>query len=125
MRIYVAGPYSGPDPIVRERNVERAMAAGLAMLEAGHYPFIPHLLHFFDAWATGQGRSVPYETYLQWDAEFLAGCEGLLYLGASPGAERELELAVQLGKPILSRFSAVLPTDRPSCSVDATPWHRT
>jgi hypothetical protein len=124
MRIYVAGPYGDPDPAVRERNVERAMAAGLALLDAGHVPYIPHLLHFFDDWATRRGRCIPYDTYLRWDAEFLACCEGLVYLGASPGAERELELAVRLGKPVYSRLSTAPPTNWQSCPVDATPWHR-
>ena len=124
MRIYVAGPYSDPDPLTREQNVERAMAAGLALLDAGHFPFIPHLLHFFDAWATTQGRSIPSETYLRWDAEFLACCDGLLYLGASPGAERELELAVRLGMPVFSRMARTPTADRLAPNLDATPWHR-
>ena len=107
MRIYVAGPYSHPDPRERERNVEHAMAAGLALLERGHFPFIPHLSHLFDQWAQTRGLTIPYETYLQWDAAFLERCEGLLYLSSSPGADRELEYAVSLGKPIFSRLSGL------------------
>ena len=122
MKIYVAGPYSDHDPIVRDRNVEQAMAAGLALLDAGHFPFIPHLNHFFDAWARRQGRVIPYETYLRWDAAFLADCDGLLYLGSSPGAERELELAVRLGKPIVSRLAGAS-APRPACQSDTTPCH--
>ena len=110
MRIYVAGPYSSIDRAERERNVARAMAAGLALLERGHLPFIPHLSHFFDQWAEAQGVAIPYETYMTWDIAFLERCEALLHLGSSPGADRELELAVRLGKPVYSRLSGL-----PSC----------
>jgi hypothetical protein len=108
MRLYLAGPYSDPDPAVQKRNAERAMATGLALLKQGHAPFIPHLSHFFDQWATRTGHVVPYETYLAWDAAFLSVCEGLVWLGSSPGADRELELAARLGKPVISRLSGHL-----------------
>jgi hypothetical protein len=122
MRIYVAGPYSSIDQAERERNVERALAAGLALLDAGHAPFIPHLSHYFDHWATRQGRTIPYEQYLVWGAAFLEVCEGLLLLGSSPGADREVELAVRLGKPIYSRLSVQCALDTPSPAPrDATP----
>src|SRR5688572_13024698 len=98
MRLYLAGPYSDPEPEVRELHTERAMATGLALLRQGHHPFIPHLSHFFDAWAQSHGVTIPYETYLSWDAAFLEVCDGLVWLGSSPGADRELELAVRLGK---------------------------
>jgi hypothetical protein len=107
MRIYVAGPYSSSDQTTRNGNVEQAMAAGLALLENGHLPFIPHLSHLFDQWAQQQGIAIPYETYLTWDAAFLECCDGLLYLGPSPGADRELEYAVRLGLPIYSRLSGL------------------
>ena len=107
MRLYVAGPYSSPDPVERERNTERAMEMGLALLTESHHPFIPHLSHVFDSWATEHGLSTPYDTYLQWDTAFLAICDGVVWLGSSPGADRELELAVRLDKPIYSRLSGV------------------
>ena len=111
MRIYIAGPYSSPDPAQRRQHVEDAMVAGLAVLERGHLPFIPHLTHYFAEWAQAQGVAIPYETYLHWDAAFLEQCEALLYLGRSPGADRELEAAVRLRKPIYSRLSGPPPLD--------------
>jgi hypothetical protein len=99
-RLYIAGPYSHPDPLQRERNTHAAFAAGLAAIKAGHAPFIPHLSHHFDQWAQAQGISIPYETYMAWDDAFLSVCDGLLSLGSSPGADRELERARSLGIPI-------------------------
>ena len=105
MRIYIAGPYSHPDPAVREQHVARAMQAGLGLLQAGHAPVIPHLNHYFDEWVVKQGIALSYEQYMRWDAALLEVCDGMLFLGSSPGADRELELAVRLGKPIVSRLS--------------------
>jgi hypothetical protein len=108
MRIYVAGPYSSDDPDQRLRNTERAMKAGRSLLSRGHAPFIPHLNHWFDAWATKQGMPVSYEQYLRWDAAFLEVCDALLVIGSSPGTETEIELASRMGLPILSPLAAGL-----------------
>jgi hypothetical protein len=105
MRIYVAGPYSHPDPEQRERHVQQAIRAGRELLRQGHAPFIPHLAHAFDQWCIEQGCPLSYEAYMRWDAAFLTQCEGLLLLGSSPGADREVELAVRLGIPVLSRLA--------------------
>lgn len=39
--IYLASPYSDPDPAVREQRYEAACAATVAMLRAGHVVFSP------------------------------------------------------------------------------------
>lgn len=101
MLIYVAGPYSAATHAERIANTERAMQAGHEVLTRGHWPFIPHLAHFFDEWCWWQhnGRLEP-ETYMQWDFVILRRCDGLLYLASSPGADRELALARELGLPV-------------------------
>src|SRR4029079_19484229 len=104
MRLYLDGPYSHPDPERRERHVLQAFRAGRELLRQGHAPFIPHLAHAFAPWCIEQGCPLGYEEYLAWDAAFLAQCEGVLLLGSSPGADREVELAVRLEIPVLSRL---------------------
>jgi hypothetical protein len=111
-RIYVAGPYSHPDPAVREGNTHAAMSAGFHLLEQGHAPFIPHLSHYFDVWAQQQGVDVPYETYMAWDAAYLSVCDGVLVLGHSPGVEKELAQAERLGLPVLQSLTDLLPPGR-------------
>src|SRR3954470_14481638 len=105
MRIYIAGPYSHPNPQQRAQHVEQAFRAGRKFLRQVHAPFMPHLAHAFDQWCTDQGCPLFYEKYMTWDAAFLAQCEGVLLLGSSPGADREVELAVRLGIPVLSRLA--------------------
>ena len=101
MRIFVSGPYSADSHYQRQANVDRAKEAGLAVLSRGHYPVIPHLLHYFDLWLTDNGsESLPYETYLAWDLDLLSVCDGLLCIGSSPGADRERAFAVERGIPV-------------------------
>lgn len=107
--IYVAGPYSADTGRQRAFNVCRALEAGLAILEKGHWPFIPHLTHFFDKWHCWEGfePAIEAETYMQWDFVILRRCDGLLYLSPSPGADRELELARQIGVPFWTSIEDV------------------
>ena len=39
--IYVAGPLRAPTPEARMANIQAAIRVGIAVYEAGHYPFIP------------------------------------------------------------------------------------
>lgn len=97
VKVYVAGPYSADDPMQVEFNVDKAMAAGAQLLRLGHIPFIPHLTHYFDLMSQEQGWGFTYEDYIAWDDEWLRACDALLYLGPSPGADRELQTALTLG----------------------------
>jgi hypothetical protein len=99
--IYVAGPYSAPSEHGRIANTERALAAGLSVMQRGHYPIIPHLSHWFDLWHEREhGQRLDGEVYMQWDFVLLMRCDALLYLAPSPGADRELALAESLGMPV-------------------------
>jgi len=106
-RIYVAAPYSHPDPAVHQLRVERVLAVGLALLQHGHAPFLPHLFHYFDGWAQQQGVEVPYETYLAWDRAYLAVCDEVLVLGSSPGVEQEIAEAHRRGLPVYDALDRV------------------
>ena len=90
MRVYVAGPYSSGDV---DENVRTAIRCADAVLESGHTPFLPHLTHFWD-----QQKPHTYETWLQYDSEWLAVCDALIRIpGESPGADREVAQARNLG----------------------------
>lgn len=92
-RIYVAGPYSKGDSVV---NTRRAISVGSLLLERGFAPFVPHLMMF---WHLCEPQE--YETWLAYDFEWVAACDGLLRLdGPSSGADREVELAMRLGIPV-------------------------
>ena len=48
-----------------------------------------------------------YEHYLGWDFAFLEVCEALLFLGSSPGADRERAHAEALGIPIFESVEGI------------------
>ena len=93
VRVYVAGPYSSPDPAVNTRN---AILVGDDLLSRGFTPFVPHLTHFWHMLCPRQ-----YEQWLALDNEWVAVCDMLLRMpGASSGADKEVELAKSLGIPV-------------------------
>lgn len=99
MRVYIAGPYTKGDVAV---NVRRAIEAASKVWDHGHYPYVPHLTHF---WHMITPR--PYEDWLDLDNQFLPCCDALVRLsGCSSGAGKEVELARSLGIPIFYGVSA-------------------
>jgi len=86
MRVYIAGPYTHPDPVV---NTHNAIMAGDEVARLGHIPFIPHLNiqwhivcpHDSDFWC-------------EYDLKWLELCDVLLRLpGKSYGADLEVQYA--------------------------------
>ena len=103
-RIYVAGPYTIPDPCV---NTHVAINAGQSLLDYGFIPFVPHVSHF---WHTMIPNA--YEKWLEWDFEWIKVCDGLVRLpGKSSGADKEVELAKSLGMPVFFSIQEVLDYD--------------
>lgn len=90
LRVYIAGPYTRPDP---EENTRLAIRIGDHLLSLGYVPFIPHLTHFWD-----QQAPRPYEDWLTYDLEWLRTCNAVLRLpGTSSGADRETAEAIRIG----------------------------
>lgn len=93
LRVYVAGPYTKPDP---DTNTDKAIAVANHLLDAGFAPFVPHLTHFWE-----QRHHRPYEDWMQLDVAWVAVCDALLRMpGESSGADREVALAKELGIPV-------------------------
>jgi hypothetical protein len=92
-RVYIAGPYS-TDP---EWCTALAIAFGDAVLSRGHFPYIPHLAHFWDRQCPR-----PYEDWMALDLKWLEVCDVLLRIpGESPGADREMAHAKSWGIPVV------------------------
>jgi hypothetical protein len=110
MHIYVASPYSGPTREV-EKNIRKAILAGVELIHRGHYPYIPHLTHYVDK-VKGLKLSLHWEDHLDWGLAWLDRCDALLYLGSSRGTEIELNYARNKGKRIFRGVDEVpmLPT---------------
>lgn len=97
--VYLAGPFSKPDPFV---NIRDAVLLAAQLRDTGFVtPLVPHLSA---QWHVIAPR--PYEDWLAYDLELLARCDALLrFGGASDGADKEVVFANQRGLAVF--FSVV------------------
>ena len=99
--VYVAGPYTKPDPAVTTRN---ALRAGDRLWEEGAVPIVPHLTHL---WHLVEPR--PYAHWLALGCELLRRCDAVLRLpGHSPGADKEVALTEAIEIPVLDGIESAL-----------------
>lgn len=100
-KIYIAGPLTRGVPA---RNVFNAMVMGNRLVDLGYSPFIPHLLYFVDSICPHQ-----YETWMDVVLQWVRQSDGLLRLpGESPGSDREVALATELGIPVFTDIDTLL-----------------
>lgn len=105
LRVYVSGPFSprpGDPPerhdAIRNSNREAAEMVSRAIAALGHLPHCPHAAtHFLEG-------HMGYEDFMSLDLALLGSgaFDALAFIGPSPGANRELELAVKLGLKIIT-----------------------
>jgi len=101
MKVYIAGPYTGGDPVL---NVRAAIKAGDRVAQEGHTPFVPHLYHFWHLLFPHD-----YEFWMRLDFDWLPACEALIRLpGDSSGADREVSMAKELGLPVYDGIDVFL-----------------
>jgi hypothetical protein len=99
--VYVAGPYTRGDV---SRNVQRALQVGDEVYANGGVPIVPHLSHLWDLI-----DPKPYEHWMELDFDLLESCQALLrFEGDSPGAEREIDHAQELGIPVFYNMPDLL-----------------
>lgn len=99
--IYIAGPYTNPDPVENTHNTVKFAShlwtSGLA------YPLVPHLSMLWHAIAPR-----PVEDWYEIDLAHMQRCDGVIRLpGDSTGADAEVAYAVGLGIPVLESPYAV------------------
>jgi hypothetical protein len=100
-KVSVAGPYTQGDVA---QNVRRAYEAANQLADLGFAPFVPHGTHF---WHMLFPR--PYEFWLELDNQFLPCCDAVLRLpGPSNGADNEVKLAQELGKPVFHDMNSLI-----------------
>jgi len=107
LKIYVAGPYSGISEDEIEKNVQRAVDAGLVIWKKGHFPYIPHLTHWPDIRAKETGVSMDWIDYMKWHAVWVDLCDALYLLGKSKGALLEYEHAKRTGKLVFHSIEEI------------------
>ena len=101
--IYLAQPYSHPDPAVRERRYEAACRATAALMRAGLIVFSP-IAHSHPL--TRYGLPGDWQFWERYDRAHLEVCTCLAVLmldgwKGSKGVQSEISIARQLGKPVI------------------------
>jgi hypothetical protein len=119
MKIYVAGPYTAPTLNEMEENVQRAIDAGIEIWKKGHFPLIPHLLHWVDLRAEELGVPMGWTDYMLWDAPWLDHCDALFLLAKSKGALIEFQRATEEGKVIFHSLDEIPSVNRTRTWADA------
>jgi len=102
LAVYVSGPYTA-DPV---SCTARAIDVGQVLLHAGHAPFVPHLSHY---WETLHHVN-DCEFWMQIDLEWVRRSDVIIRIpGQSSGADREVELARELGIPVFEWVDTIRP----------------
>ena len=98
--IYIAGPYTFPDPV---ENTRTACRAGDAVWAAGGCPVVPHLSMLWHVFSPAD-----YQTWLDRDLGLLARCDAVLRLpGESAGADLECAYAREHETPVIDAEASV------------------
>ena len=91
--VYIAGPYSHPDPVLNTRN---ACQVADRLVEAGAAVIVPHLSLLWHAISPA-----PVDEWYRRDLDVLAHCHAVAWLpGASKGADAEVAFAENRGIPV-------------------------
>ena len=95
-----------------EENVRKAIDAGIEIWKKGHFPYIPHVLHWVDLRAQEQGIPMDWADYMLWDAPWLDDCDALFLLMESKGALLEYQRAKEEGKILFHSIDEIPSVNR-------------
>lgn len=100
--VYIAGPYTHPDPV---QNTHRAIREGMRLRETHQVAvLIPHLNLLADM---VEPRPVDY--WYQWDLDQLGSCDVLYRMpGLSTGADNEVAYAIEHDIPVVYNDDGLL-----------------
>lgn len=113
MKIYLAGPYSHPDPAVREERYRALSRAAADLIAMGHIVYSP-ISHSHAILACAPEHKLPtsWEYWREADSAFIKWADEVCIVPLpgwreSVGVKAEIDLALQLKKDIVL-FSARL-----------------
>ena len=102
--VYLACPYSDPDPNVQEERFRQSCYAAANLMKAGFAVFAP-IAHSHPIEKIGMFEKPEHDFWMRQDIAILRHCQRLVVLklggwANSKGVEQEIELAQRLGIPI-------------------------
>lgn len=99
--VYIAGPYTHPDPV---ENTREAILMADALRDMGFVPFCPHLTLL---WHMVRPHEPNY--WYAYDLDWLLQCDVLLRLpGDSWGADEEMKFAIDHDIPVVRSVDELL-----------------
>lgn len=119
--IYLASPYSHPDPRVREQRFEAVVRASVRlMVETGAIVYSPIAASHPIAKASGGSVRGDWRAWAELDRAIIAACSSVYVLAlpgweASEGVEEEIGIAHDLDIPVLM----LAPEEREIIAADA------
>lgn len=85
-------------------NVQRAIDVANRLLDAGLWPYVPHLSHYLH-----ERQPRDYEAWMRLDLAVIWRMDALLRLdNPSKGADREVTFARQIGTPVFHDEAEVI-----------------
>lgn len=106
MIIGVAGPYSADTAEQRQQNLDKLNTVAAMLLELGHVPII------------GMNAALPvvdqanvkdrYQSIMDISLAVVGACDALLLIAESPGANKERDLMLSMGKPVYTSIEEVI-----------------
>jgi hypothetical protein len=100
MKIYIAGPYDGPDVITIIGNIRRGIDSAADLMRKGNEVYCPFLDFLIGLMP---GEQIDKKLYQLNSLSFIEWCDRVVLLPGwekSNGVRRELDLAKKLGKEI-------------------------
>ena len=103
--IYLASPYTHPDPAVRQARFEAACRQAAEMMRCGIPVFSP-IAHSHPVALHGGLDALDLEFWERQDLHFVEACSEIWVLQLdgwqeSTGLQAEIEMALSLGKPVM------------------------
>lgn len=94
--LYIAGPYTNPDPV---ENTNATVKFASKLWDSGlAYPMVPHLSMLWHAITPR-----PVEDWYEIDLAHMLRCDGVIRLpGKSSGSDNEVQFAIEHGLPVFS-----------------------
>jgi hypothetical protein len=100
-RVYIASPYTKGDVAV---NVKMQIDTANILMDYGFAPFVPLYFHF-----QHMAHPRPYNEWTELDMVWVQVCHVLLRIGGeSSGADKEVELAMELQIPVFYSIEQLL-----------------
>jgi Domain of unknown function (DUF1937) len=104
--IYLACPYTDPDPSVRERRFHAATRAAASLIKEGHIVYSPiTMTHPIDTFLTGDTTTLGSDYWVNFDEAFMDLCSEIVVLkisgwDKSSGIQREIRYFKAQGKNV-------------------------